>query len=585
MSNARHPRCLNQSSSLRPASSGAGRVLARVVECKIVVTKGEMMHRAGKAKGGQAKPDGGRSDEPGLELATLLSQRQEEIAAAWAVLVQSLVGYTELAADEVRAFSSRGLASMAECLESGSRVLLEDYLARICPAGGEAIPDAPAVTEALLLCKDAALPIIRDGCGFDIGRSWALICELDACLRWMVGRLTSMCGAETAQQLAGERAQVAMLLDMAQTVSSTLELDEVVRRVAEAIVATLGVDHWMFQLVDEERGGLVHLVRSAEWASRYFKPYDSQTRIVHELLMTQKPVTCYDVLSDPRFDPRGVSELGAKSAVGVPLLVKGEVVAVVWPYTVDQYRHFSEEEIALAQGVGNMLGLVIRNAQLYEQSKLLAVMEERARLSREIHDGIAQTLGALQLKASQLEDSLASQQVDESQGYLYELQNMISRAYGDLREAMLGLRAVVEPGAGLVAALREYLAHYRAQCGMDVALEASEDEHATLDGETQAQAMRIVQEALRNVRRHAGTRRATVRIERHGDELCICVMDEGRGFDPSLLEGREDGRHLGLRTMRERAESVGGNLTVESAPGQGVVVMLQLPLYEDRGPK
>jgi signal transduction histidine kinase len=585
MSNARHPRCLNQSSSLRPASSGAGRVLARVVECKIVVTKGEMMRRAGKAEGWQAKPDIGRSDEPGLELATLLRQHQEEIAAAWAELVQSLPAYAESESDEILSFTSRGVAAMAEWLETGSGVPVEEYLAGMCPAGGEPVRDVSTGTEALLLCKDAAVPIIRDACGPGSSRSWALTSELDACLRWMVGRLTSMCAADMAQQFTGERAQVAMLLDMAQTVSSTLELHEVVRRVAEAIVTTLGVDHWMFQLVDEERGGLVHLVRSGEWASRHFEPYDSHPRIVHELLTTQKPVTCYDVLSDPRFDPRGVSELGAKSAVGVPLLVKGEVVAVVWPYTVDHYRRFSQEEIALAQGMGNMLGLVIRNAQLYEQSKLLAATEERARLSREIHDGVAQTLGALQLKASQLDDSLASQSFDESRCHLSELQEMISRAYLDLREAMFDLRAVVQPGTDLVTVLREYAAHYEAEYGLEVRLEAREDQLFTLDGETQAQAMRIVQEALRNVRRHAGTGSATLRIERHGGGLRIRVVDEGQGFDASLFDDAGGATHLGLRAMRERTASVGGTLSVESLPGQGTTVDLQLPLYEDRGPK
>jgi signal transduction histidine kinase len=250
---------------------------------------------------------------------------------------------------------------------------------------------------------------------------------------------------------------------------------------------------------------------------------------------------------------------------------------------VHDHHHFTKEQIALAQGMGNILGLVIQNAQLYEQSKLLTVMEERGRLAREIHDGVAQTLGALQLKASQLEDSLSNERVDESRVHLRELQDMISRAYRDLREAMFSLRAVVEPGAGLVTALRGYLAHYQAEYGLEVRLEADEGEPAILDGQTQAQAMRIVQEALRNVFRHAGTGRATVRIEGQGDRLRIWVVDEGRGFDGAYLEGRDDGRHLGLQAMHERAASVGGALTVDSEPGRGTRIVLELPLSRDGG--
>ena len=539
----------------------------------------------GGSEDGRARQGGRERDEAGSELAALLRQHQEEMAAAWAEMVRALPGSFcgDLPPHEVRSLTLRGLKAIVESLETGSHALLEEYLAHICAAGSEAIPDASTVTEALLLCKDAALPIIGDACGADAGAAWALVSPLDARLRWMVGRVTSMCMGEMRRQLEEQRAQAAMLLDLAQTVGSTLELDEVVSRAAEQIVAALGVDRCSFHLVDEERRSTVFLRRPSDWSSRVFRSFDSYTSYFHEVLTTQEPLTSYDAQSDPRFRQDKARELGVKSAVAVPLVAKGKVVAVAWAYSVHDYRRFTTEEIALAQGMGNMLGLVVQNAQLHERSKLVTVMEERARLSREIHDGVAQTLGAMQLKASQLEGSLSDDRVAESQGHLSELQDMISRAYRDLREAMLGLRAVVEPGTGLVTALREYLVHYRAQYGLDVRLEAGEDEPATLDGETQAQVVRIVQEALSNVRRHAGADRATLRIERYDDALRICAVDEGRGFDPSLLDGRDDGRHLGLRTMRERAESVGGTLIVESAPGQGTSVVLQLPLSWDGG--
>lgn len=539
-----------------------------------------------RSKAGQAGQDGTQRDEVRSELAALLGEHQEEIATAWAEMVQTLPGssYRDLPAEEVRSLTLRGLGAIEESLETGSRVLLEDYLAGICPAGGDAVPDASAVTEALLLCKGAALPFIRDARGPDSRKSSALTSELDACLRWMAGRLASLFTAEMSRQVQAQRAQVAMLLNIAQTASSTLELDEVVSRVAEGIVAALGVDRCVFHLLDEEQRSVVYIPQPSDWSSRVVRSFDSYTSIFHEALTTRQPVTTYDVESDPRIpqDYQG-REPGAKSSVVMPFLVKGKVVAMAGAYTVRDYRRFTEEEIALAQGIGNVLGLVIQNAQLYERSKLLTVMEERARLAREIHDGVAQTLGALQLKASQLEDSLSKERVGESRGHLSELQNMISRAYGDVREAMLGLRAILEPGTGLMAALRQYLAHYRAQYGLDVRLEVDQGEPATLDGEAQAQAMRILQEALSNVRRHARTDKATLRIERHGHAVRISVVDEGQGFDQRLFQGPDDGRHLGLRTMRERAESVGGTLTVESLPGQGTRVVLELPLSGDGG--
>jgi len=538
-----------------------------------------------KSKAGQAEQEKRERDEAASELAALLNQHQEEISKAWAEMVQALPGspYSSLPPEDVRSLTLRGLEAIVESLETGSPAVLEEYLGDICPAASGATRDVSAVTEALLLCKDAALPVIRDACGADSSAAWALVSPLDARLRWMVGRVTGVCMAEMRRQLHEARARVTMLLDMAQTVSSTLELGEVVSRAAEQIVAALGVDRCSFHLVDEERRSTVFLRRPFDWSSRVFRSFDSYTSYFQEVLTTREPLTSYDVQSDPRFHQGTARELGVKSAVAVPLMEKGKVIAVAFAYTVDDYRRFTREEIALAQGIGNMLGLVIQNAQLYERSKLVTVMEERARLSREIHDGVAQTLGAMQLKASQLEGSLSDDRVAESQGHLSELQEMISRAYRDLREAMFGLRTVVEPGMDLVRVLRRFLDHYQVQYGLDARFEAKGNEPVTLDEETQAQAMRILQEALRNVRRHAGTGRATVRLERQRDGLRICVVDEGQGFDRALLQGKDDSRHLGLHTMRERAASVGGTVTVDSEPGQGTRVVLQLPLHEDGG--
>jgi signal transduction histidine kinase len=513
------------------------------------------------------------------ELADLFRRHQEEIAAAWAESVEHLPGSfcADLRPEELRSLTLRGVGAIVQSLETGSTDVLDEYLIDFCPAGRGSAPCASAA-EALLLFKDAAVPLTRGAHEAEPGVAWRLVSQLDDCLRGMVGRLHSICTAEMRRKLADERGRVRTLLDMAQTVGSTLELDEVVSRTAEQIVAALGVDRCSFHLVDEETRSTIFLRRPFDWSSRVFRSFDSYNSYFQEVLTSREPLTSYDVLSDPRFNAEAAHEIGVKSALAVPLMAKSKVIAVAFSYTVIDYHRFTSEEIALAQGIGNILGLVIQNAQLYERSKLVAVMEERTRLAREIHDGIAQTLGALQLKVSQLEDSLSEERSDESRGHLADLQDMISRAYRDLREAMFGLRAAVEPGTELVTALREYLGHYQSEYGLKVRLEASEDEAAVLEGETQAQAMRILQEALSNVRRHSGAETATVCIEREDGALRICVVDEGMGFDPALLGDWNDGRHLGISTMRERAASVGGALIVESEPGHGTRVVLEVPL-------
>jgi signal transduction histidine kinase len=538
-----------------------------------------MVSECAKPKAGRAKQSERKHDSVDHDLADLLKKHQKEIVAAWTDSIQHLPGpfCADLPPEELRSLTLRGVGAMVQSLETGSTEVLDEYLVDFCPAGRGAAPCASAA-EALLLCKDAAVPLIRSGCQAEPGAVAGLVSQLDDCLRRMVGRLNEVCTAEMRRKLDDERVRVQMLLELAQTVGSTLELDEVVSRAAQQIVVALGADGCTFHLVNEKRRSAVFLRDPSDWSSRVVRSFDSYASAFHEVLKGRKPLTSYDVQSDARFVAHRMREVGYKSMLGVPLVAKGKVIAEAWAYTLRDHRRFTDEEIALAQGIANVLALVIQNAELYEQSKLVAVMEERTRLAREIHDGISQTLGALQLKASQLEALLSEERFDESRGHLTDLQDMISRAYRDLREAMFGLRAAVEPGTELVTALREYLGHYRAQYGLDVRLEASEDELAILEGETQAQAMRILQEALSNVRRHAGAETATVCIEQEDGRLCICVVDEGKGFDPAIIEGRQDGRHLGISTMRERAASVGGALIVESEPGHGTRVVLEVPL-------
>ena len=114
----------------------------------------------GESNAEQAKQGRGARDEAGSELVVLLKQHQEEIATAWAEMVQVLPGsfYRDLPPQEVRSLTVRGLEAIAESLETGSCTVLDEYLVDVCPVNSEAVPDASAVTEALLLCKDAAVP-------------------------------------------------------------------------------------------------------------------------------------------------------------------------------------------------------------------------------------------------------------------------------------------------------------------------------------------------------------------------------------------------------------------------------------------
>ena len=194
-----------------------------------------------------------------------------------------------------------------------------------------------------------------------------------------------------------------------------------------------------------------------------------------------------------------------------------------------------------------------------------------------MHDTLAQVLGYLHLRARTARRTLG--QDDGPARVEAELEDMATiahEAYQDVREAILGLRESITPGVGIVASLRAYLQRYSRQAGVDATIEVGDGVPDSLPPESEIQLVRVVQEALTNVRKHAGAEHVVVRFGRADDNLAITVEDDGCGFDPALIEAT--GNQFGLRSMRERVERVGGRIVVDSTPGAGTRVKIYFPL-------
>lgn len=216
-----------------------------------------------------------------------------------------------------------------------------------------------------------------------------------------------------------------------------------------------------------------------------------------------------------------------------------------------------------------------RRQKLREQ----AAIEERDRIARELHDGLAQILGYVNTKAQAVRLLLAGGQSEAAQTQLGQLEEAAAEVLSDIRQAILGLRLSARPDLDLAGKLRSFVDQFRRQSGLAVDLDLPDDtRRLRLTPATEIELLRIVQEALANIRKHAEARSAWLRLETDEAGLVLTIADDGNGFDPLQPAGDD---HYGLLTMRERAIAIGAEFEIDAGPGRGTRVTVHLAPQED----
>jgi signal transduction histidine kinase len=244
-------------------------------------------------------------------------------------------------------------------------------------------------------------------------------------------------------------------------------------------------------------------------------------------------------------------------------------------------RGFDADQVETLASLANQATIALEHARLQERLRELAVVEERERIARELHDGIAQVLGYVNTKSQAVDGFLEAGRVEDARVQLGELGAAARAVYIDVRETILGLRGPIEPGQGLGSALAAHAR--RAAEASRFALELAIDPAAAslrLDPDAEAHVYRIVQEALTNVRKHAAAHRVRLAVSVHGGGLVVEIEDDGRGIGERARESRGTGPlpGYGLRSMRERADRIGASLEIRNRAGGGTVIRVALPL-------
>lgn len=267
--------------------------------------------------------------------------------------------------------------------------------------------------------------------------------------------------------------------------------------------------------------------------------------------------------------------------VAVPLEYKGRSVGVFTLF-FDGVHSLRGEVIHLLRPVGQLFGLALENARLERENLQSSLVHERQTIAGELHDSLAQSLTFVRMRMPLLQDAITQRDPDSALKYCRDVNEELGTANRRMRELITHFRAGMD-AQGLHRALEQVADTFYERTGVALDFDCRVPA-IRLPADVEVQTFHIVQEALANVRRHSGARRALLRVERDGNDVVFSVSDDGSGF-PAQGCAREGGRRssFGLDIMRERAESIGARVAFDNAPGGGARVVVRVPATDAAG--
>jgi two-component system nitrate/nitrite sensor histidine kinase NarX len=342
-------------------------------------------------------------------------------------------------------------------------------------------------------------------------------------------------------------------------------LDQVLKTLVDLATEILQVDKSSL-LIWDERGErlVVHTSHGYKSDSLEGMSYAPEEGAIGTVAASGEPIVVEDTQHDERVDKRIVEAEHIRSSMHFPIKIGGQVFGV---FNADycQPRGFGEDEQRLFTALAQRAASAIQNAQLYEQAQELAVVEERSRLARDLHDAVTQTLFSSSLIAEVL-PRIWERDSEEGQRRLAELQELTRGALAEMRTLLLELRPTALDEADLGELLRQLADSITGRARVPVALDVAGE--CDPPSNIKIALYRIAQEALNNIAKHAGANNVTVELSCQTGLVKLQITDDGQGFNM----GEVTAENLGLRIMRERAEAIDAQLDIQSQIGQGTTI-------------
>ncbi|MBI5838504.1 MAG: GAF domain-containing sensor histidine kinase [Chloroflexi bacterium] len=374
--------------------------------------------------------------------------------------------------------------------------------------------------------------------------------------------------------LTRRNVDMALLNGIATTLTSSLELDEILNKTLGLVMGYMKVEAGEIFLLEEDKQTLrmvLHRGQAAEafWTRNLFHVGEGFIGVVAE---SKKPSISADLESDVRFLRDAVVKAGFRQMVCIPLFA-GENLMGVLTVATRSSDPIDDRSVQLLAAVGNWAGLAIENAHLHTNARRFAVIEERDRIGMDLHDGIIQSIYGVGLALESVQHFIDEDPQKAKERIQHSIDGL-NQAIRDIRAYILDLRPRQLGNDGLMNGLRRLVTEYRANTFSDVILTGPESDLKELPHSHALVLFHICQEALANAAKHAQAKSVNLSVWTTDDRALLEIHDDGRGFD---LEKMTATIGHGLANMQTRARAVGGEVDITSIIGDGTTILAWVP--------
>ena len=355
-------------------------------------------------------------------------------------------------------------------------------------------------------------------------------------------------------------------------ISGVLDVEQVLQLIVDRVRGLVAAQYAALGIVDEE-GLITQFITSGVSAEQRQAIGDLPRGrgLLGLIIRENRPYRIPKIASHPESYGFPPNHPPMESFLGVPVTVKGEVVGRLYLTNKQGAPEFDADDQALVETFALHAGIAIENARLHEQVQRLAVVDERDRISRDLHDSVIQSIYAVTLSLDDVPELVGEAPAEARQ----RVDDAIDALHGvirDIRNFIFGLRPLLLDSGSLLDGLRTLADELRRNTAIEIDLRGELDDEVPVA--VVAELLAIAREGLANVARHSGAQHASVRIDLQGDRLQLEISDDGRGIASGAVPA---GGHHGLANMRARAQALGGSFEIDSAPSTGTRIIVAVP--------